>query len=86
MSKSHKPAQRSVALVIGGMSTVMAMPVVANEAAGLEEIVVTARKREENLQDVSMSITAITSGEIEKMGISDVEDSARLDAPLIYDN
>ena len=50
MSKSHKPTQRSVALVVGGMSTVLAMPVVANEAVGLEEIVVTARKREENLQ------------------------------------
>ncbi len=85
MSKSLKPAQRSVALVIGGMSTVMAMPLVANDAVGLEEVVVTARKREENLQDVSMSITAITSGDIEKMGISDVEDIARLDASLIYD-
>ncbi|MGA0799770.1 MAG: TonB-dependent receptor plug domain-containing protein [Steroidobacteraceae bacterium] len=85
MSKSCKPTQRSVALVIGGMSTVLAMPVVADDAAGLEEIVVTARKREENLQDVSMSITAITSTEIEKMGISDVSDIARLDASLIYD-
>ena len=64
MGNSHKPAQRSVALIIGGMSTVMAMPVIADEAVGLEEIVVTARKREENLQDVSMSITAITSTEI----------------------
>jgi len=71
--------------VAGAMATVMAMPVLADTEAGLEEVVVTARKREENLQDVSMSITAIPAAEIERLGIQDVEDVARLDASLIYD-
>lgn len=73
------------ALAIGGISIGVSVPAAANEAVALEEVVVTARKREENLQDVSMSISAIGSAEIEKLGISDVSDIARLDASLIYD-
>jgi iron complex outermembrane recepter protein len=53
--------------------------------AVLDEIVVTARRREENLQDVSLSITAIPASEIEKRGIASIDDIARLDASLIYD-
>jgi iron complex outermembrane receptor protein len=73
------------ALAIGSISIGVSIPAAANEAVALEEVVVTARKREENLQDVSMSISAIGSAEIEKLGISDVSDIARLDASLIYD-
>ncbi len=39
----------------------------------LEEVVVTAQKRSENLQETPISITALTSGSIEKRGISNVE-------------
>ena len=85
MKKSHIAVHRAVAAVVGGMAVVLAAPAFADNEAGLEEVVVTARKREENLQDVSMSITAIPAAEIEKLGIQDVEDVARLDASLIYD-
>ncbi len=85
MSKTQVTVQRAVAAIVGAMAMVIAMPAVADNESGLEEIVVTARKREENLQDVSMSITAIPAAEIEKLGIQDVEDVARLDASLIYD-
>jgi iron complex outermembrane receptor protein len=85
MKKNHLAKQRLAAAMAGAMATVMAMPVLADNEAGLEEVVVTARKREENLQDVSMSITAIPAAEIERLGIQDVDDVARLDASLIYD-
>ena len=45
--------RRAVTCVIGAMAVTMALPAVADDT-GLEEVVVTARKREENLQDVSM--------------------------------
>ena len=51
----------------------------ANEkSAGiaLEEITVTARKVEENLQDVPISITAFSSADIEARGLTDLEDIA----------
>jgi len=38
-------------------------------AAGIEEIVVTARKRSENLQDVPIAVTAFTERTIEQAGI-----------------
>ncbi|MCP5327397.1 MAG: TonB-dependent receptor [Sinobacteraceae bacterium] len=44
----------------------------------LEEVVVTARRAEENLQKVPLSITAISESDIQAMGISSVEDIAAL--------
>jgi outer membrane receptor protein involved in Fe transport len=44
--------------------------------AGLEEIIVTATKREASLQDVPLSITAFGSDDIEKRGFDDLDDYA----------
>jgi iron complex outermembrane receptor protein len=44
------------------------------QAAEIEEIIVTARKREENLQDVPLSITAFSAREIERAAFADLED------------
>lgn len=50
----------------------------SEEAASLlEEVVVTGRKRgEESIQDIPVSITAITEDTLERMGVSDFEDFA----------
>ena len=48
------------------------------QALALEEIVVTARKREENLQDIPVSITAFSADAIEKAAIFDVRDVAKV--------
>ena len=85
MKKPYRLVAHVAAGVVGSVAVALAVPAYADSEAGLEEVVVTARKREENLQDVSMSITAIPAAEIEKLGIQDVEDVARLDASLIYD-
>ena len=42
--------------------------------AELEEIIVTARKREEKLQDLPMSVTAIDTEAMERLGIRDLKD------------
>ena len=44
------------------------------QGEGLEEILVTAQRREQSLQDVPISVTAITGEAIEQGGFSDVED------------
>ncbi|MDQ4419037.1 TonB-dependent receptor [Sphingobium sp. DEHP117] len=52
----------------------------SNEAlndSALEEIVVTATKRAENLQDVPLSITALTGDVLERQGIQNYGDFAR---------
>jgi len=51
----------------------------ASDAAGgaLQEIVVTARKREENLQDVPLSIDVFTKKDMQNLGIASFDDYAQ---------
>ncbi len=55
-----------------------ATPILAAESLALEEVVVTARKREESLQDIPMAITAFNAADIESAGIRNVADVADL--------
>jgi len=43
-------------------------------AGGLEEVVVTAQKRTENLQDVPISIQALSAEKLEQLHITDIDD------------
>lgn len=49
-----------------------------NKETGLSEIVVTAQKRTENLQDVPIAISAISSEKVEQLGIKDSRDLSGL--------
>jgi iron complex outermembrane receptor protein len=55
-------------------SSVGAQGVGVQSGGGLEEIVVTAQKREENLQQVPIAISAISAETIEKLAIRDARD------------
>jgi iron complex outermembrane receptor protein len=59
-------------------SMALASPAIAQEAArgGLEEVVVTAQRREESLQDAPIAITALSSETLELRGITDFGDVA----------
>ena len=61
----------------GTPATVLAQESSAT-ASLLDEVIVTARKREESLQDTPLSITAITSREIQNQGVSDLRDIVAL--------
>jgi iron complex outermembrane receptor protein len=43
-------------------------------SSGIEEIIVTARKKEEPLQETPVTITAITSEKIQKLYATDLQD------------
>lgn len=69
-------AARSALLASVGFA-VMASPALAQSATadeGIGEIVVTANKREENLQQVPLSISAVSSEQLELRGLSEVKD------------
>ena len=68
---------RLFALAAAHGASLLAVPAVLqaqNVAGQLEEVVVTARQREENIQDVPVTITAFTATEIRSAGISRPED------------
>ena len=47
---------------------------VSDTAGGLTEIVVTAQRRAESLQDVPISVTAITASELDNTGVTGIQD------------
>jgi iron complex outermembrane receptor protein len=55
-----------------------------SDSLALAEVVVTARKREESLQDVPLSITAFSSEALEQRGIESVFDVARITPNLSF--
>ena len=67
-------------------SVALAMSLVFSgaQAAVLEEIVVTAQKRTESLQDVPISISTIDGGKIEEAGINNLEDLAAYVPNLMF--
>ena len=53
---------------------------------GIEEIIVTARKREDTLQEVPLSVTAFTAGHLEERNFRDLQDVSQETSGLIYEN
>lgn len=56
----------------------------AAEPAGLEEVIITARKRNEALLDTPLSVQAFTSQDIESAGLRNLEDVAALTAGMNF--
>ena len=65
-------------------ATPRANEVVANSGADAGDIIVTARKRSENLQDVPVAITAFSAADIKSARIERLDDLAKLTPGLNY--
>jgi iron complex outermembrane recepter protein len=63
---------------LAGTSALTAMPAYAQDAAasegGLKEIVVTAQRREENLQKVPVAVTAIGADDLAQLRVTNIKD------------
>jgi iron complex outermembrane receptor protein len=75
------PVRSALALAIAGACGLGNAPVLAqqaeqSEASGLDEIVVTARFREEKLQETPIAITAITADELTERGMQNAYEVA----------
>ena len=74
----------------GGLTVLASLFVTSNavsthaSATTLEEVVVTAQKREQNLQDIPIAISAVTGDTIEKADIHDLTDIATRVPSLTY--
>ena len=74
---SHRPIQVDIA-VTAGLLLATALPAIAQqEAAGLEEVVVTAERREANLQETPVTLTALSGEQVSDLGITTTQDIAK---------
>ena len=67
-------------LIVTSMATAMGLtvaPVSFGQEATLEEVIVTARQRAESSQDVPMTISTLSGEDIERQGITTLEDFSR---------
>lgn len=54
-------------------------------AQDVEEIIVTARKKDESLQEVPLAVSVVTAGMVERLGLQDLDDIAKITAGLVFD-
>ncbi len=59
-----------------GLAAVAAISVTPIQAAQLEEVIVTAQKRQEDMQTVPVSVSALTADQLVDMGFNDIGDIA----------
>ena len=80
----------AIAATLSGAATVHMAPALAADTSAesststLEEVIVTARKRTENLQDVPISIDVYTSKDLQNLGISQFEDYATMTPSISF--
>ena len=79
MKHSHKSSIRL-------FSAFFAIVFAISSVAQIEEIKVTARKKAENLQDIPVQVDVISAQEIERAGITSLEDIAKMSASMVFDN
>src|ERR1700743_1290845 len=80
-------SRRALSLVLamsGAFAGAHAFAADASSAPVLEEIIVTAEKRSENLQDVPISVVAINAQQIKDAGSTDIKNLAILTPALIW--
>lgn len=83
-SKSNSLRALPLAIAIAATSPLSAIQ--ANASSLLEEIVVTAQKREQNLQDVPISISAFSGDALKEMGAESISDLGRATAGVEMNN
>jgi len=69
---------RKTAVIVAMLSAVAGANAQTVAVGGLQEIVVTARKQVENLQDVPVSIIAVGAEQIERRGVNNLADLEKL--------
>jgi iron complex outermembrane receptor protein len=85
MNKNRNPKlRRAIWGVTAGFAATVAGEAMAQ--ATLEEIVVTARKREESVQDIPVVVTAFTSEQLRRRSVNELEDIAAATPGLAFED
>ena len=90
---THGPLKRARFAISAALACIGLGPGVAAqeiEEPSLEDmvelLVVTARKREDSIQEVPLSVSAITATQIEEQGLHDLQDISQATPGLVYEN
>lgn len=83
---SIKTQSTALSLAIATAAGLATSPSVFAADGALEEIVVTARKREESMQNVGLAVSALSKTEIERSFARDISDLASVSPNLIIDD
>jgi iron complex outermembrane receptor protein len=70
---NHKLAS-TVAAILAASAAQSAYAQSTESGGGLEEVIVTAQRRSENLQDVPMALQALTSETLNQLNVSTIDD------------
>ena len=83
MSKSTASSR----ILSTAIAAVLLQPVIAAaQQSALEEIVVTAQRREQNMQDVGVSVTAVTGDAARALGVTNSKDIAQIAPGVLFDS
>ena len=77
------PIKNKLCTAVAMATSLLAADIALAQSAVLEEVVVTARKRSEDLQDVPMAVSAFSSGELQTFGIDELTEVARMTPNLV---
>ena len=77
------PIKHKLCTAVAMATSVLAADVALAQGAMLEEVVVTARKRSEDLQDVPMAVSAFSNQELQNFGIDEITEVGRMTPNLI---
>lgn len=80
----QKPILASVSALFACTAIGVLLPAEQGMARENDEIVVTARKQEENLQDVPIAIDVVLADEVDRLGINDVRRLVQLSSSLQF--
>jgi len=74
--------------LLSGTAVAIAGALLATEPAWsqIPEVIVKTRKREESLQSLPLSVSVLTSADIQKLGIDDVRDVAKFTPGIVFDD
>ena len=85
MSESNTGQRRQRVLFVGALCSLLVAEPRPVLAQALEEIVVTAQKREESLQDTPIAVSAFTTAAVEDRGIDNVSQVASFVPNMVFD-
>jgi iron complex outermembrane receptor protein len=82
--KGSRAALKCMPIAAVAFSTPQAFAQEQSTSGSLQEVIVTAQKREENVQSVPMSVQALSTAKLEQMNVHSFDDYAKLVPSLTY--